>query len=109
MASKIFVNLMLEVKIVMLQQKTLDFLADLRENNTREWFELNRKRYEAAKKDVEQGVNLLLSGVANFDAGLVGLEAKSVMFRIFKVQKLLQAKLCSKMVCPRKNIIAVIK
>lgn len=84
MASEIFVNLMLEVKIVMLQQKTLDFLADLRENNTREWFELNRKRYEAAKKDVEQGVNLLLSGVANFDESLQGLEAKSVMFRIFK-------------------------
>jgi uncharacterized protein (TIGR02453 family) len=68
----------------MLQQKTLDFLAGLRENNTREWFEENRKRYEAAKKDIEQGVTQLISGVASFDPNIVGLEAKSVMFRIFK-------------------------
>lgn len=68
----------------MLQQNTLDFLADLRENNTREWFEANRKRYEAAKKDIEQGVNQLIAGVAAFDPNIVGLEAKAVMFRIFK-------------------------
>ena len=68
----------------MLQQKTLDFLADLRENNTREWFETNRKRYEAAKKDIEQGVGQLIAGVTAFDPAITGLEAKSVMFRIFK-------------------------
>lgn len=68
----------------MLQKQTLDFLAALREHNHREWFEANRKLYEAAKKDVEQVVNKLLSGLVAIDASLQGLEAKSVMFRIFK-------------------------
>ncbi len=68
----------------MLQQKTLDFLSGLHDNNNREWFEVNRKSYEAAKKDVEQVVNQLISGASAFDQSLVGLEAKSVMFRIFK-------------------------
>jgi uncharacterized protein (TIGR02453 family) len=68
----------------MLQKKTLDFLAELRENNTRDWFEANRKQYEASKKDVEQLVNQLIAGISTFDNGLHGLEAKSVMFRIFK-------------------------
>jgi uncharacterized protein (TIGR02453 family) len=68
----------------MIQQKTLDFLAGLRENNDRVWFDANRKQYEAAKKDVEQAVGQLLLGCAAFDTSLQGLEAKSMMFRIFK-------------------------
>lgn len=68
----------------MIAQNTLDFLADLHQNNNRDWFEANRKRYEAAKKDVEAMVNQLLPKVAEFDASLRGLEAKAVMFRIFK-------------------------
>jgi uncharacterized protein (TIGR02453 family) len=68
----------------MLQQKTLDFLVGLRSNNDREWFEANRKQYEAAKKDVEGLVNKLLAGMVAIDPTLQGLEAKNVMFRIFK-------------------------
>lgn len=68
----------------MLQQKTLDFLLGLRDNNNRDWFETNRKQYEAGKKDIEQVVNQLIEGIAQFDKGLQGLEAKHVMFRIFK-------------------------
>lgn len=68
----------------MIEQKTLDFLAGLRENNNRDWFEANRKRYEAGKKDAEQAVAKLLLGCAGFDASLQGLEAKGMMFRIFK-------------------------
>jgi uncharacterized protein (TIGR02453 family) len=68
----------------MLQQSTLDFLNGLRSNNEREWFEANRKQYEAAKKDVEGLVNKLLGGMVAIDPTLQGLEAKHVMFRIFK-------------------------
>jgi uncharacterized protein (TIGR02453 family) len=68
----------------MVEQKTLDFLVGLRENNERDWFEANRKQYEAAKKNVEQVVNKLLADLVSIDGSLQGLEAKSVMFRIFK-------------------------
>ncbi|MFN8396347.1 MAG: DUF2461 domain-containing protein [Bacteroidia bacterium] len=68
----------------MLQQKTLDFLAGLRENNNREWFEENRKQYEAAKKDVEALVNKVLLGLADIDPAMAGLEAKGALFRIFR-------------------------
>lgn len=68
----------------MLQQKSLDFLSQLRDHNDREWFDTNRKWYETTKKDVEQLVNQLLGGLSEIDGSLIGLEAKSVMFRIFK-------------------------
>ena len=68
----------------MLQQKSLDFLSELRGHNDREWFDANRKWYESTKKDVEQLVNQLISGLAEIDKNLQGLEAKSAMFRIFK-------------------------
>lgn len=68
----------------MLQQKSLDFLAELGTHNDREWFEANRKWYEATKKDIEQLVNKLLASMVAIDGSLQGLEAKSVMFRIFK-------------------------
>jgi uncharacterized protein (TIGR02453 family) len=68
----------------MLQQKTLDFLSGLALNNHRDWFESNRKEYEAAKRDVEGLVGQLLPRMAEFDGSLRGIEAKAAIFRIFK-------------------------
>lgn len=68
----------------MLQSTTLDFLRDLGENNAKTWFDENRDRYQAAKKDVEQLVNELIAALVDVDPGLLGLEAKQSMFRIFR-------------------------
>jgi uncharacterized protein (TIGR02453 family) len=68
----------------MLQQKTLDFLSGLALNNHRDWFEANRKEYEASKRDVEGLVGQLLPRMAEFDGSLRGIEAKASLFRIFK-------------------------
>jgi uncharacterized protein (TIGR02453 family) len=68
----------------MLQQNTLDFLASLRENNHKEWFDANRKAYEAAKDDMTKLVAQLLNGITLFDARLAGVEAKKALFRIFR-------------------------
>jgi uncharacterized protein (TIGR02453 family) len=68
----------------MVKKTTLEFLSDLTDNNQREWFEANKKRYEAAKKDVAALVGELISGITSFDGNLAGLEAKDTLFRIFR-------------------------
>ena len=65
----------------MLTQSTFIFLKDLAENNNREWFTENRKRYEAAKKEVEKLVGALLKGVNEFEP-LPNTEVKDCIFRI---------------------------
>jgi uncharacterized protein (TIGR02453 family) len=60
---------------------TLQFLRDLKENNSREWFEANRKVYETAKKDFEKFLESYISEVAKFH-DLGDLLVKEVTFRI---------------------------
>lgn len=68
----------------MIHPTTLEFLAELKDNNQRDWFNDNRKRYEASKQDVARLVNEVITTIAHFDDDLQGLEAKQSMFRIFK-------------------------
>lgn len=68
----------------MIEQATLDFLSDLTENNNRDWFDANRKNYEAAKKNVEAFVGELLEGMIAFEPALAGINAKNCTFRIFR-------------------------
>lgn len=65
----------------MLKQSTLHFLKDLAENNNRDWFTENRKRYETSKKDLEQLVAAVLIGVSEFES-LPNTEVKDCIFRI---------------------------
>lgn len=66
----------------MLQQSTLDFLAELRENNNRDWFDANRKKYLIAKLDIEQLADAIINGLSHHDPSISMLTAKSCMFRI---------------------------
>ena len=65
-----------------ISQSTLDFLADLRHHNEREWFNANRKRYNEAKAEYERFVQALIVKIVAFDPILKGLEAKNCMYRI---------------------------
>lgn len=65
-----------------IQKSTLVFLTDLSRNNNKEWFGLNRSRYEAAKSNFELFVQKIIDGIAVEDKILKGLEAKTCMFRI---------------------------
>jgi len=60
---------------------TLEFLRELAENNNREWFAANRKRYESAKGEVEDLVRRLLAGVETFQH-LPNTDVKDCIFRI---------------------------
>ena len=66
----------------MLQNKTLEFLKDLKKNNHKEWFEANRKRYEAAKEDFANLIDDLIKKHTKSDATLAELTVKDCTFRI---------------------------
>ncbi|WP_348798791.1 DUF2461 domain-containing protein [Flavobacterium adhaerens] len=66
----------------MLSKDTLDFLADLKTNNNREWFLDNKKRYEIVKKDYHQLIASLLDALKPHDPSIEMLEVKNCTFRI---------------------------
>ncbi|MEP6465574.1 MAG: DUF2461 domain-containing protein [Parafilimonas sp.] len=66
----------------MLQTSTLQFLKQLTKNNNKEWFDVNRKKYEVAKADFAESVQKIISEFSKTDATLSGIEAKKCMFRI---------------------------
>lgn len=66
----------------MIEQHTLTFLAELAENNHREWFEDNRKRYQQAKENFLFFIDRLIPEMQQFDPGVHDQMAKNCMFRI---------------------------
>ena len=66
----------------MLQIQTLQFLRELRDNNNRDWFEANRKRYLSAKSDLEQLVMAVIGEFSHHDPSIAMQTPKECMFRI---------------------------
>lgn len=66
----------------MLQTSTVQFLKQLAKNNTKEWFDANRKKYESAKTDFASFIQKVLDDFSKTDTGLSSLMAKDCMFRI---------------------------
>lgn len=66
----------------MLQKSTLGFLKELKKNNTKEWFDTNRKKYEAAKADFAALTNAVIHGLGKKDPFVTSLLAKDCTFRI---------------------------
>jgi len=65
-------------------QSTLDFLIQLKDNNNRDWFNENKKRYELAKKEFEDFVDELIGRIALFDPSIMHQSAKDCVFRIYR-------------------------
>lgn len=68
----------------MLQPATLKFLKNLAKNNNREWFELHKEAYAAARKDFEAFVAQVMQAMLPVEPRLGEQEAKDTMFRIFR-------------------------
>lgn len=66
----------------MLQASTLKFISDLKKNNNKPWFDVNRKRYEEAKADFVSFVDILIASIGQFDPAISSLKAKECIFRI---------------------------
>lgn len=66
----------------MLQTSTIKFLKDLKKNNSKAWFDNNRKTYETAKEDFADFVQQLINKHGSRDKTISTLSAKDCMFRI---------------------------
>ena len=62
----------------------LTFLKELQANNDKEWFQANKKRYDALKKEHTDIVQQLINKISLFDPEIAGLEAKDCLFRIYR-------------------------
>lgn len=62
---------------------TLDFLADLRANNNREWFAANRKRFDTAQKAVETFLGELFKRFTPVE-DLGATQPKDAIYRIYR-------------------------
>lgn len=70
----------------MLTETTLAFLRDLRHHNDRQWFLGHKKRYDTARSEFEEFVELLLARIATFDPTIAATRrpARDYIFRIYR-------------------------
>jgi len=66
----------------MINTETLKFLKALEKNNSKEWFDQNRKAYEQAKSNYLDFVVEILGRMKKIDTSLADLEPKQCVFRI---------------------------
>ena len=66
----------------MLEQSTLTFLKNLKKNNSKEWFDANRKSYEVARTDFINLIDEVLQIHGKKDEDLASQNAKETVFRI---------------------------
>jgi uncharacterized protein (TIGR02453 family) len=60
----------------------LAFLTDLKNNNNREWFQANQKRYNDYKKNYKEIAEAFIAEISKGDTSLQHLEFKNCTFRI---------------------------
>lgn len=68
----------------MLNSSVYEFLLELRENNNREWFHANKKKYDRAKKDFQLFIDLSIEQIKHIDTDINGIQSKDCIFRIFR-------------------------
>ena len=66
----------------MKQDGMLEFLAQLAANNSLEWMHAHKKEQQAAAAGFEALVQALAGELALHDAGVAGLKAKDLIFRM---------------------------
>ena len=68
----------------MIEQTSLDFLSNLKLNNSREWFEQNRDLYENYKSDILQLTENLLKELSKIDNAILqaNLDPKKCLTRV---------------------------
>jgi len=64
--------------------QVIQFLQELSENNNREWFQNNKKRYDESREKVLFLTEVLINEIRKFDSDIPLLEPKDCLFRIFR-------------------------
>ena len=65
-------------------KEILDFLKDLEANNSRDWFEQNKDRYDSTRKKFLSTTEQLIHDIRQFDNEIPVLNPKDCVFRIFR-------------------------
>ncbi len=65
-------------------KEILDFLKELEANNSREWFDQNRERYDITRKQFLAVAEILIREIRLFDPEVTKLNPKDCVFRIFR-------------------------
>ena len=60
----------------------LNFLAQLRENNNKQWFDIHRDEYKVIKARIETLTEQLISKISQWDSSIKGLQTKDCLYRI---------------------------
>jgi uncharacterized protein (TIGR02453 family) len=61
--------------------QTFEYLQDLKQNNTREWFHANKKRYDVIKINFEETIKELIASIGEFE-NMTNVEVKHCNYRI---------------------------
>lgn len=64
--------------------QVIQFLNELSENNNREWFQNNKKRYDESREKVLFITEVVINEIRKFDPEVPLLETKDCLFRIFR-------------------------
>ncbi len=67
-----------------IDKATLNFLSDLKQNNTREWFNENKKRYDDARKNYISFLDEMVKKMQDFEPVAYGQQGKDLVFRIYR-------------------------
>lgn len=70
--------------MIQIKKSHLDFLRELKENNNKEWFAINKDRYLAIKKEIDLFWEHFFSKINEFDEYLQNPWEKLYTFRIYR-------------------------
>jgi uncharacterized protein (TIGR02453 family) len=68
----------------MIDKTTLKFLKDLEANNNRDWFQPNKKAFDAAQDNFIAFTGYLIGEAGKFDDAIAAIDPKSCVFRIYR-------------------------
>lgn len=66
----------------MLDKDIYPFFIELKQNNHKDWFDLNRKRYEHLRQNFVAFTKEVIQGIAEFDPSIALQDASKAVFRI---------------------------
>lgn len=69
---------------VSISKNTLLFLQNLSQNNNREWFTENKKRYTDSQENMILFIENLITEMSCFDEDVLKTDAKKTLFRIYR-------------------------
>ncbi|MCR4853879.1 MAG: DUF2461 domain-containing protein [Prevotella sp.] len=65
-------------------KRIITFLKDVAANNNRPWFQEHKGEYDAVRKDFEEGVQLAIGRIAEFDSSIAHLAVKDCTYRFYR-------------------------